>query len=560
MRRELATLAKKEYDVVVLGGGIFGVCVAWDAVLRGLSVALVERSDFCGATSANSFRMIHGGIRYLQHGDLYRIRESCRERRALLRIAPHLAHPLPIVIPTYRRGLERKSLLRAAFSAYDLATFDRNKGIADSDRRIPPGRMISREECLSLFPGLQSDDLTGAGIFHDGQLYNPPRLALAFLKSALDRGCDAANYVEASGFLTRRGRVTGIVARDRLNDETFEIRGRLVVNAAGPWADRLTREKLGIGLTPGPTFSRDACLVVRHQLLGGHALAVQGGTKDPDALVSRGKRHLFIVPWRRHSLIGVWHIVYKGAPDRFTVTEVEIKAFIDEMNDAYPPLQLQRDDITMWNAGLVLFGENEKGEADLSYGKRSRVIDHARADNLGGLITLIGVRWTTARGVAEKVIDLVFKKMGKRSPKCRTESTPLYGGRIESFDSLSKQAVGHRPPAVSTEVMEALIRNHGAEYSRILAYVDQEPRLGETLNGSLVLKAEIVNAVRDEMAQTLSDVAFRRTDLATAGHPGDTALRECAGIVAGELGWSESRKTRELDEVVATFPDRSVRA
>jgi glycerol-3-phosphate dehydrogenase len=454
--------------------------------------------------------------------------------------------------------LESKSLLRAAFSAYDLLTFDRNKGIADSARRIPRGRMISREECLASFPGLASDHLTGAGIFHDGQLYNPPRLALAFLKSALDQGCDAANYVEASSFLVRNGQVTGIVARDRLREETFEICGRFVVNAAGPWADHLTREKLGIGLKPAPTFSRDACLVVRRQLIGGHALAVQGRTGDPDALVSRGKRHLFIVPWRSHSMIGVWHVVHRGEPDQLTVTEAEIEAFIDEINDAYPPLQLRRDDISMWNAGLVLFGENEKGAMNLSYGKRSCIIDHARSHGLRGLITLIGVRWTTARGVAEKVVNLIFRRLGKRSPKCQTESTPLYGGRIESFGSLSKLAAADRPPAISTEVMDALIHNHGSEYSRILAYVDVEPRLGGTLGNSLVLKAEIANAVRNEMAQTLCDVVFRRTDLATAGHPGDRALRECAAIVARELGWSESRKASELDEVMAAFPERSV--
>jgi glycerol-3-phosphate dehydrogenase len=560
MRRSLPALTGKEFDVVVLGGGIFGICVAWDAVLRGLSVALIERDDFSAATSANSFRMIHGGIRYLQHGDLYRIRESSRERKSLLRIAPHLAYPLPIVIPTYGHGLQSKSILRAGFLAYDLVTADRNAGIDDPSRKIPRGRIISRQECLSMFPGLEARHLTGAGVFHDGQMYNPPRLALAFLMSAAGKGSEVANHVEATGFLTRQGRVIGVVARDTLTDETLEIRARVVINAAGPWANGLLRDHLGHTLSPSPIFSRDACMVVRRRLLGDHALAIQGWTSDPDAVFSRGKRHLFIAPWRQHSLVGVWHVVHEGHPDQFTVTEAELGQFIEEINSSYPSLKLTRDDVSMWNAGLVLFGENDRGAVNLSYGKRSRVIDHARSHKLDGLITLIGVRWTTARGVAEQVVNMAFRKMGKRPPKSRTAWTPLHGGRIDDFESLSKQALENRPPSLSPDVMQALVHNHGTEYRRILDYVGEDSSLGETVGTSHVLKAEVVHAVRNEMAQTLKDVALRRTDLATAGNPGDRALSDCMAIMAAELGWNESRRTRELDQLRAAFPEKSVGA
>ena len=146
-----ATLADKAFDVAIIGGGIFGACAAWDAALRGLSVALVERGDFCSGTSANSFKIVHGGIRYLQHGDLVRLRTSCYERTALLRIAPHLVQPLPIVIPTYGRGRQGKALLGAGMVLYDLLTLDRNRGIKDAQRKIPWARFLSRQELLDLF-------------------------------------------------------------------------------------------------------------------------------------------------------------------------------------------------------------------------------------------------------------------------------------------------------------------------------------------------------------------------------------------------------------------------
>ena len=208
LKRCVLALTENEHDLVVVGGGIFGICVAWDAALRGLSVALVEQTDFAHAASANCFKIIHGGIRYIQHGDLYRIRESSHERSAWLRIAPHLVSPLPIAIPAYGNGFRGKALLRAGMGLYDLITWDRNQGIDDPGQRIPASYSISRQECLDRFPGLDSTGLTGAMIFHDGQMYSAPRLALSCLKSAVEAGAVAANYVEGIG-LARHGNRVG---------------------------------------------------------------------------------------------------------------------------------------------------------------------------------------------------------------------------------------------------------------------------------------------------------------------------------------------------------------
>jgi glycerol-3-phosphate dehydrogenase len=246
-RRKPASLADQTFDLIVIGGGVFGACAARDAARRGLDVALIERGDFSGATSARSFKMVHGGIRYLQHLDLARVRQSSADRQTLLRDAPHLVRPLPVVVPTYGHGMQGKAALRAAMALYDLLTADRNAGIADPSRRIPRGRCLSRAEVLDRFPGLPAEGLTGAGVFSDGQMYNPPRLVLAFVRSAASAGAVAANYVEATRILVREGRVEGVEARDVLDGVPFTIRGRAVLNAAGPYAeDLLARSGQGL--------------------------------------------------------------------------------------------------------------------------------------------------------------------------------------------------------------------------------------------------------------------------------------------------------------------------
>lgn len=554
MKRNVTALAERTYDLIIVGGGIFGVCAAWDATLRGLSVALLERRDFSHATSANHFKIVHGGIRYLQHADLYRVRESNRERNALLRIAPHLVQPLPIVVPTYGHGLQGREILAAGLRLYDLIVFDRNRGLRDPQRRIPSGRFISRQECLRLFPGIEKEGLTGAALFYDAQIYNPPRLALSFLRSAVQAGACVGNYLEVTNFLRNGDRVCGVEAQDILTGNQLEVRGKVVLNAAGPWAEHLLGRHLGLHLRPALSYSRDACFVVTRRLTGDYALALRAKTMDPDAILSRGRRHLFIAPWRDYTRIGVWHLVHRGEPDGFTVTEQELQGFLDEINGAYPSFALTLNDISMWNAGIVLFGDNQPQATDLSYGKRSRLVDHARDFGVEGLITMIGVRATTARGVAERAIDLVLKKLGKKVPKSKTALTPIYGGEVACFEEFLHESTDQRPPVVGPEVMHSLARNYGSAYPEVLKYVNEDSTWADRVGASKVIKAEIVHAIREEMAQKLGDVVFRRTDLGTGAYPGEIALRACADLMASEMGWNEVRTERELQEVRAVFP------
>jgi glycerol-3-phosphate dehydrogenase len=553
MTRDIHLLQNNKYDVVIIGAGIFGVCAAWDAALRGLSVAIVDKGDFSHATSANHFKMVHGGIRYLQHADVVRIRESSRERSALLRIAPHLVKPLPIVIPTYGHGMKGKAVLGCGMLIYDLLTLDRNSGL-QRDRQIPWGKFISPDQVLNLFPGIRREGLTGAAVFCDGQMYNPPRIALSFMRSATERKVDAANYVSATGFLRDGDRVLGIKAKDMLENRSFEIHGRCVLNAAGPWAHRLLASELDLRLSRQPTFSRDLAFVINRSPSNDYALAFSTGTGDSDTLVDRGGRHLFAVPWRDYTLIGVWHKVYEAPPDDIVVEPEEIESFVNEVNQAYPGIGIRLDEVTLINTGLTLFGEEEhQSTATMSFGKRSMLIDHESTHGLKDLVTLIGVRATTARGMASKAVDLIMRKTGLPGKKADTAGTTIYGGDIDSFDRAVESIVLKHRADINDRRARCLVANYGSQWPAVLKYANEDSLLFEPLGESSTLAAEVIHAVREEMAVHLSDVVFRRTDFGTGRIPTKPELETCARLMADELGWDRQAIENEIDAVEKAF-------
>ena len=554
MRRELSPLATGDFDVVIVGGGICGAAAAWDAAHRGLSVVLLERGDFSGATSAESLKVVHGGIRYLQHLDVVRVRESSRERSALLRIAPHLVHPMPFVVPTYGHGMQGGEALAAAFAILSLLTADRNRGIADPARRVPRGHLVSRRKLLEWFPGVNPQGLTGAGVFYDGQMYNPPRLVWAFIRSALKAGAVAANHCEVTGFLRRDRRVTGVTVEDRLGGERFEVRGRVVINAAGPYADALlVKSGLRAPTRPIP-FSRDMALVLRRRIVTDRALALQTRYHDPSAVLSRGRRHIFLVPWLGATLVGVSSAIWRDDPDRLKVTDAEVDGFLEEINEADPALRLTRADVGLVMAGLLPIDEGNEADGNVSFGKRPLLVDNARQDGIEGLVTAIVNRYTIARGTAEEAVDLALRKLGRVPAPSRTRVTPLYGGLVRRFDQLVRDVAGELPAGLPQGVAERLAHNHGSAYGDVLRVARERPDWLRTIPGSEVLRAEVIHAVRAEMACRLGDVVFRRTDLATTGDPGAEALEDAAALTGGELGWSADQRAAELREVRARFP------
>ncbi len=555
MQRNLKRLADEMYDLLILGGGINGLAAAWDAALRGLKVALVEKSDFGAETSSATLKIIHGGLRYLQHLDFIRSRESIRERSALLRIAPHLVHPFSFLVPTFGHLMKGKEFMTAGLIMNELVSYDRNRNLKDPLKHIPAGRVVSRRECLERMPGLNDKGLTGGVIFYDAQMYNSERLTLSFALSAAARGADLANYVEAVALLRQGARVTGARVRDGISGAEFDIRAAVVANMTGPWSDII------LGLLDKPKPDRNVLRskgiqIVAPSLTGDMGLGVASRHRDPDALFSRGARHYFITPWRGVSLIGTTDTIYRGDPDDFRITGKDIGDFIDELNEAMPSARLSRAQVPFAFGGLRPITETNL-ETGSQVSRKYEITDHAETLGIEGLVTVIGVKYTTGRLLAEKVINCVFKKLNRPSPRVVTAETPLAGGDIERLDSFMQEANKNPLAGLDEQGIRHLVYNYGSGLSALAARVQKDPRLGERLPGSKeVIKAEILQAVREECALHLPDVVFRRTDLGTLGHPGRPALQACADLMAAELGWDEARKGREFDAVEKRYDFR----
>jgi glycerol-3-phosphate dehydrogenase len=247
-------------------------------------------------------------------------------------------------------------------------------------------------------------------------------------------------------------------------------------------------------------------------------------------------------------------LVHTKETDDVAVGFDELTNFVQEVNTSYPELCLRADNITMVLSGLTLFGENKPGQKDLRFAHRSRLIDHKKEHGIDGLVTLIGVRATMARGMAENTINLVLRKLGFHSRPSSTDHVPLQGGSIDRFEDFFREALCRHNQTYSAEVIRNLVHNYGTEYTEILRLADGDQAMAQGLGESNTLKAQVVYAIRDEMALSLSDVVFRRTDLGTGGHPGQAAIDQCAQILANEFAWDKDRQEREIDEVLERFP------
>jgi glycerol-3-phosphate dehydrogenase len=298
-------------------------------------------------------------------------------------------------------------------------------------------------------------------------------------------------------------------------------------------------------LQPRPSFSRDLAFVVDRSICASHALGCQSKTHDTDALLDRGGRHLFLVPWRNRTLVGVWHRYSEASPDRLSVAEEELTSFLAEINSAYSGLDLKRDDIRMINTGLILFGsaEEQRSGSNHSFAKRSLIVDHA-SQGVKNLITVVGARATVARGVAEKVMNLVDRKHERRGETRSSEWTMVHGGEFSSFGELV-QEIGLHLRDASGDAPKSIAHNYGSAYGEVLACARKADGL-HLIDGTNVLKAEIIHAIRHEMATGLADIVFRRTELGTAGDPGGSAIEQAATIAAPEFGWDDRIREKQI--------------
>jgi len=535
MRRDLLRLANERFDLLVIGGGVTGACVARDAALRGLSVALIEKGDFAGATSAHNSKLIHGGLRYLRNFEIGLVRESLRERRIWQRIAPHLVQPLPFLVPLYNAGWKARATLSAGLSLYDVLSFDRG-WLDDPAERLPGHEWQDKRKAIAEEPMLDAPGFEGTFRYYDAQMYSPERLALECIIHATLHGAAVANYVAAEKLLIRDGRIEGAVAREAFGGGEIEIRAKLTLLAAGPWADIFLNQALGKPTT--------------HKLLRakGIHLIVPPMTRTDALTVAAGGGHFFVLPWRGMSLLGTTDTAFHGAPDDVGVTEADIADFLGFIDANLPTAHLKRSDVRHFYAGLRPLVDDGSGDTyDAS--RRAELIDHGKDDGAEGLLSAIGGKFTTSRDLARKVTDTIVEKLNANTKQCTTATARLPGGNIARRAAFFESAKKDRPQLAT----EHLGRLYGTRLDAMLETAGNRPDLLAPIGTTGDIGAQVLFAMREEMAMTLGDVVLRRTGIGQLGDPGVEALAKTADLMASELGWDGARRQREIDAVARTF-------
>lgn len=535
LTRELAALAGRRFDVLVVGGGVHGLAVAYDAAQRGLATALVERDDFGSGASFNHQKTAHGGLRSLQSGDLRRARESVVERRTLARIAPRLLRPMPFLIGTYRSLMRSRLALRAAFRIDLLVGHDRNTGV-EPELRLPRPRLVSRGAAERLFPGIRREGLTGGATWYDYQIVETDRLTLGLALAAAAHGAVLANHAEAVEFVREGRTVAGARVRDRLTGQEIEVRARLTINAAGSRAGEMM-----------------AALGVRRELPLVKAMNLMTTRPAGDiALASptRDGRMLTLTPWRGRALVGTSQSTTFVDAASEPVTADEVAAFVADANDAFPHLQLTAGHITLVHRGVVPADRDRRGRPTLK--RHAEILDHDR-EGVPGAMTVIGVKYTTARAVAERAVDAAARKLGASVPRCRTATEVLPGASIADHEALAIETAARLGVQVPPASLAHLTALYGARSADIIALGAASPDLLEPLSPDTpALAAEVVHAIRREAARRLDDVLMHRCSIGAAGWPGDAAVQRTAAIAAAELGWT----AEETEEQIARLRGR----
>jgi glycerol-3-phosphate dehydrogenase len=505
----------------VIGGGITGAGVARDAAMRGLRTVLVERHDLGSGTSSRSSRLVHGGLRYLETGDLRLVLEANAERRVLLRIAPHLVWPLPFVFPVHRGDRVTMWRLAAGMLLYDLLALFRN---------VKTHRMLGKRAVLDEEPMLRERGLVGGARFYDAQC-DDARLVLATARSAIHHGALVASYTAVLSLERTAGRVVGALVEDRSTGRRGVIRASVVVNAAGPWADRIRLlEDAGARPLLQPTKGI-------HVLVERSRIDHRAGIIFPSPIDGR---ILFILPWGDLSYIGTTDTDSAEPPDQLNITADDIVYLLRSANACFPHARLALEDVRGAWAGLRPLLAEKDGRVASS---RSR--DYAIVQGSGGMITVVGGKLTTYRAMAGAVVDRAVRELrlreGRPRPsEARTDEEPLPGGEASDLTTFRERGL---EIGVVPESVEHLLRLYGTEAAGIFNLGGGDRRLlRRLLPPHPAIEAEVLHAVRRELAQTVEDVMVRRLHLYYE-HPdrGVPAARRVAELMAREFAWDEAR-------------------
>jgi glycerol-3-phosphate dehydrogenase len=532
--RRLNRLREQTFDLLVLGGGVTGAGIARDASLRGLSVALVEKSDLASGTSSASSKLIHGGLRYLEQFELGLVMEGTRERATLMRLAPHLARPLPFLFPVYRTSRVGMFLVACGMWAYDLLALFRN---------YKRHRMLSRRRTSKAEPGLLSEGLKGAALYYDC-MTNDARLALETAVDAELHGAVVTTYTEALELVQdRSGTTTGLRVRDTLDEqgETFEVRAKVTTVAAGPWTDELLGKRVGRQLLR-PTKGSHVVLD-RSRLPVRHAVVLTG----PD-----DGRVMFAIPWGPCTIVGTTDTDDAGDPDCVEASAADVAYLLRAANAYFPRLNATSEDvISTWSGLRPLMADAESENAsDVSREHEILSIDP-------GLVAVAGGKLTTYRLMAEQVVDRALTKLGVglSLDPCRTAEIPLPGARrprqLRDLGACARTLASEA--SLEPDVALHLIHTYGLRAREVLAVGREHGvRPGRLVPGLPYLAAEVAYAVTHELAERLDDVLRRRTLVFLQDRQQGLAVcEEVADLMGQVLGWSEGHRRAEIERYQA---------
>lgn len=539
MKRDIQKLVENKYDVLVLGAGIHGATIASVCAQSGLSTALIEKKDFGHATSANSLKIIHGGLRYLQHLNIKRMRDSIASRKLMMAQAPHCVRPLSCLIPNHGNGLHSNFLMRLALFANDLVGYDRNSGSCESHKLLK-GEVISKSKLTDLFPDIVKPQTTGASIWHDVLAVNSERLTFSFVEEAEKQGATVANYLEAVKLLVSSKGNRSVRVRDSLTRDLLSIRADCIVNACGPWGEILS----GVPSPSLPTsWAKAVNIVVKRELFPGYAVGLTGEPQfsDDDSVLKKKGRFFFFVPWRGYTMIGTTYKPYHYSPDTVQADTADVDEMISLVMDIYPEAKLTKSDVSFAHAGLVPMAKAMTGvESEVQLTKESMIIDHGlKKGDMAGIYTIKGVKYTTAPKVASDLTVKICSFLKRAKATARNKGLSLETTQTETGNS-------HVPTALSY-----LELRYGTSAARVLPYVEKSDRL--LSESPLFREGEVDYMVEEEMVCTLSDIVFRRCGLATAEAPAITVLTEIAARMGNLLSWDVKQQDSEVQEVLAFF-------
>ena len=515
-RRQLGMLAREEFDLLVVGGGITGCGIARDGALRGLRVGLVEKDDFASGTSSRSSRLVHGGLRYLEHGFLHLVFEASAERRRLLRLAPHLVRPLEFLWPVYAGARVPQWKLSAGLTLYDALALFRNVG---SHRRLSVRQISARE------PQLKREGLVGGARYFDAST-DDARLTLANAIGARDAGAVVLNHARVTDLLVQNSAQRGARVHDTLGGASIDVHARIIVNATGPWSDELHR--LGAEGVPPRTEirgSKGVHIAIARERVGNHGALT--------LLAPNDQRVMFVLPSGRLTVIGTTDTFTDAHPDDVRASTADVAYLLDAANSFFPAARLTSADVVSAWAGIRPLIAAGVENADASNASR----EHAISNSANGVVSITGGKLTTYRVMAAEVLDIVASRLGKGAQRrAPTRNASLPGGNLAYIDEAI--AAAQRVTADS-ELAVHLVRSYGSRWSAVADEI-AAPGGAERLAGLPYTIGEMRYGVRCEMAYTLADLLVRRTHLAfeTRDH-GKQSAEQVARAVAALLSWND---------------------